>query len=94
MTGLSELLLVSNGNVTAIVARLVEDGFVSRTRDKSDRRVLRVRLTAKGRRDFRGFAAAHEAWIDRLLGDLADGEISQLLGGLGRVKASIERSGL
>ena len=94
MSGLSELLLVSNGNVTAIVARLVEDGLVTRTRDKADRRVLRVKLTAKGRRDFRGFALAHEAWIDRLLGDLADGEINQLLGGLGRVKASIERSGL
>ena len=94
MSGLSELLLVSNGNITAIVARLVEDGLVTRTRDKADRRVLRVKLTAKGRRDFRGFALAHEAWIDRLLGDLADGEINQLLGGLGRVKASIERSGL
>ena len=57
MSGLSELLLVSNGNVTAIVARLVEDGLVTRTRDKADRRVLRVKLTAKGRRDFRGFAA-------------------------------------
>ena len=56
--------------------------------------MLRVKLTAKGRRDFRGFALAHEAWIERLLGDLADGEINQLLGGLGRVKASIERSGL
>jgi DNA-binding MarR family transcriptional regulator len=94
MSGLSELLLVSNGNVTAIVARLVDDGLVTRTRDKADRRVLRVKLTTKGRRDFRGFATAHEAWIDRLLADLADGEINQLLGSLGRVKASIERSGL
>ena len=34
MSGLSELLLVSNGNITAIVARLVEDGLVTRTRDK------------------------------------------------------------
>lgn len=94
MSALSEHLLVSNGNVTAIVARLVEDGLVTRLQDKSDRRVLRVKLTAKGRRDFRTYAAAHEAWIEQLLGDLADAEINPLLSGLGRVKTSIERSGL
>jgi len=94
MSALSEHLLVSNGNVTAIVARLVEDGLVTRTQDKSDRRVLRVKLTAKGKRDFRLYASAHEAWIEQLLGDLADAEISQLQSGLSRVKTSIERSGL
>ncbi|MBV9991063.1 MAG: MarR family transcriptional regulator [Alphaproteobacteria bacterium] len=94
MGALSEHLLVSNGNVTTIVARLVEDGLVTRTQDKTDRRVLRVRLTAKGKRDFRLYAAAHEAWIEQLLGDLADNEIHHLLSGLGRVKTSIERSGL
>ena len=94
MSGLSEHLLVSNGNVTAIVARLVDDGLVTRTQDKADRRVLRVKLTPKGRREFRAYAAAHEAWIERLLSDLADGEISHLLSGLNRVRTSIERSGL
>jgi DNA-binding MarR family transcriptional regulator len=94
MSGLSEHLLVSNGNVTAIVARLVEDGLVTRTQDKSDRRILRVKLTARGRREFRIYAAAHEAWIERLLGGLADGESAQLLSSLAKIKTSIERSGL
>jgi DNA-binding MarR family transcriptional regulator len=94
MSALSEFLLVSNGNVTAIVARLVEGGLVTRTQDKADRRVLRVKLTAKGRRDFRVMAGEHERWIDRLLADLADPEISQLLAGLARLRTSIERSGL
>ena len=94
MGALSEHLLVSNGNVTAIVARLLEDCLVTRTQDKTDRRVLRVKLTAKGKRDFRLYAAAHEAWIEQLLDDLGDTEIHQLLSGLGRVKTSIERSGL
>ncbi|HEX4859855.1 MAG TPA: MarR family transcriptional regulator [Rhizomicrobium sp.] len=94
MSALSELLLVSNGNVTPIVSRLVEDGLVTRTQDKADRRVLRVKLTAKGRRDFRAMAGEHERWIDHLLADLADPEISQLLAGLARLRTSIERSGL
>jgi len=94
MSGLSGHLLVSNGNVTAIVARLAEDGLVARAQDKEDRRVLRVRLTAKGRREFRTAAEAHEAWIEQLLGGLDDHEINPMLGQLARIKTSIERSGL
>jgi DNA-binding MarR family transcriptional regulator len=94
MSELSKLLLVSNGNVTTIVSRLVDDGLVTRTQDKDDRRVLQVRLTSKGRRDFRIMAAEHENWIEQLLADLADSEINTLLAGLNRVRASIERSGL
>ena len=94
MSALSQFLLVSNGNVTPIVSRLVEDGLVTRTQDRADRRVLRVKLTAKGRRDFRAMAGEHERWIDRLFGDLADPEISQLLAGLARLRTSMERSGL
>jgi len=94
MSELSGQLLVSNGNVTAIVSRLVADGLIARAQDKNDRRVLRVRLTAKGRRDFRAMAGEHERWIEQLLAGLADDEINQLLAGLGRVRASIERSGL
>jgi DNA-binding MarR family transcriptional regulator len=94
MSELSNLLLVSNGNVTAIVSRLVNDWLVTRTQDKADRRVLQVKLTAKGRRDFRAMAIEHEKWIEHLLADLGDSEIDNLLAGLSRVRTSIERSGL
>jgi DNA-binding MarR family transcriptional regulator len=94
MSELSNMLLVSNGNVTSIVSRLVDDGAITRTQDRNDRRIQRVKLTAKGRRDFRVMAAEHEEWVEQLLGGLSDNEINQLLGGLNRVRSSIERSGL
>ena len=94
MGELSAQLLVSNGNVTAIVARLVQDGLVTQAQDRDDRRVLRVKLTPKGRRDFRLYAAEHERWIEQLLSNLNEREIQELLAGLARVKTSIERSGL
>ena len=50
MTELSERLLVSNGNVTGVVARLVQDGLVARQADESDRRTQRVSLTSRGKR--------------------------------------------
>ena len=93
MGELSNQLLVSNGNVTPIVSRLVEDGLITRTQDRNDRRILRAKLTARGRRDFRAMAGEHEKWIEHLLGDIPDDEIHPLLAGLDRVKASVERNG-
>jgi DNA-binding MarR family transcriptional regulator len=71
MSEISRLLLVSNGNVTGIVERLAADGLVVRTQRDGDRRTSFVRLTAKGRAAFAEMSAAHEAWIDQLLGGIA-----------------------
>jgi DNA-binding MarR family transcriptional regulator len=68
MSEISRFLLVSNGNVTGIVDRLVQGGLVVRSQRNGDRRTSFVRLTAKGRAAFAKMAAAHESWINDLLG--------------------------
>lgn len=68
MTELSRQLMVSNGNVTGIIDRLVSDGWVERAARPGDRRSTLVRLTAKGSADFAAMAAEHETWVDELLG--------------------------
>lgn len=78
MTELSRALMVSNGNVTGIVERLVADGLVQRTRRNGDRRTSIVRLTPKGFRYFRRVATAHEGWVDELLSVFAPAEVEQL----------------
>ena len=67
MSQLSGVLKVSNGNVTGIVDRLVEDGLVIRVPVPGDRRASVVRLTKNGIEQFAVQAAAHEQWIDDLL---------------------------
>lgn len=67
MSQLSGVLRVSNGNVTGVVDRLVEDGFVVRAAVAGDRRASLVQLTQKGRDEFAVQAAAHEVWIDEML---------------------------
>jgi DNA-binding MarR family transcriptional regulator len=67
MSDLSRYLLVSNGNVTGIVDRLVAEGHAVRARRDGDRRASIVRLTPSGHRLFRTMAAAHEGWVDDLL---------------------------
>ncbi len=67
MTELSRQLMVSNGNVTGIIDRLVAEKLVLRQAPASDRRSFIVRLTPKGASQFSVIAKAHEGWIDEML---------------------------
>ncbi len=78
MSDLSRFLLVSNGNVTGIVDRLVSEGLVTRARRNGDRRTSMVRLTDAGMGQFRAMAAAHEGWIGELLGSVSGEETRRL----------------
>ena len=69
MSEISGVLRVSNGNVTGIVDRLSEDGFLVRVSVPGDRRASRVRLTRKGMEEFGRQAKAHEGWIAEALGE-------------------------
>lgn len=92
MGELSRALLVSNGNVTAIVRKLAESGDVTVAPLESDRRASLVRLTRQGRRHFERLAAAHHDWIDGLLDGLGAGDRRTLYAALGRLKLSLDQS--
>ncbi|MDJ0944722.1 MAG: MarR family transcriptional regulator [Kiloniellales bacterium] len=85
MTELSRLLMVSNGNVTGIVDRLVRDGHVVRVPDEQDRRATFVRLTAKGRAFFEEMAETHEGWVDEILAAVSPGDTDKLISLLERL---------
>lgn len=78
MSDLSRYLLVSNGNVTGIVDRLVSEGLVLRARRNGDRRTSIVRLTRAGSEQFRAMAEAHEGWVDELLGGVSGNDTRRL----------------
>jgi DNA-binding MarR family transcriptional regulator len=78
MSDLSRFLLVSNGNVTGIVDRLVVDGYVVRGARDGDRRTSVVRLTEEGTRAFRAMATAHEGWISEFLSQVSEGDARRL----------------
>jgi DNA-binding MarR family transcriptional regulator len=72
------MLIVSNGNVTGIVDRLVADRLVARRPAPDDRRSFLVRLTPKGDAEFAAVARAHQQWVDRLLSDF-DGDEAETI---------------
>jgi DNA-binding MarR family transcriptional regulator len=78
MSEISRFLMVSNGNVTGIVDRLVSDGFVVRSQRHGDRRTSFISLTRKGSSVFAEMAAAHEKWVDEVLSGVSARDADQL----------------
>jgi len=89
---LSQRMMVSNGNVTGLVERLVEQGLIDRRPSEKDRRAQIVTLTAEGQRLFRAMARANANWIGEMLAELSQTDIETLLRLLGRTKASARRA--
>ena len=89
MGELSRRLMVTNGNVTGLVAQLVREGLVERLPVPQDRRANLVRLSAAGRRAFAAMASEHERWIVELTAGVDAGERRRLHALLGELKASV-----
>jgi DNA-binding MarR family transcriptional regulator len=89
---LSQRMMVSNGNVTGLAERLVEQGLLDRRASPNDRRAQIVSLTAEGRRVFRTMARTHEDWIAEIFAGLDAAEIDTLMNLLAKAKASARKA--
>jgi DNA-binding MarR family transcriptional regulator len=94
MTELSRFLMVSNGNVTGIIDRLVADKLVRRQAPVEDRRAIVVRLTPKGASQFAQIARVHEGWVDKLLSDFDSAESEAVIQHLDGLATRIRNGGL
>lgn len=92
LTELSKRLMVSPGNVTPIMNRLLEEGYITRSTSSLDRRVQIVCLTAEGRKKFRRMAKKHGQWVNAMMGGMELDERRSLSGLLDRLKANLRDS--
>ena len=93
LSDVSKRMMVSNGNVTGLVERLVESGHLDRRTSDSDRRVQVISLTKIGRAEFRKMAAKHEMWIAEIFSDLTPKDLRELMRLLAKTKGSAQRAG-
>ena len=87
MNELSRMLMVTGGNITAIVDQLEKESLVERLDEPADRRAFRIRLTRGGAKTFAEMARAHEQWVLELLAGLSRREQDELLKLLAKVKS-------
>jgi DNA-binding MarR family transcriptional regulator len=92
LSDLSKRMMVSNGNLTGLVDRLVTSGHLERRVSETDRRAQMISLTGAGREEFRIMAAEHESWIADLFGDLTQKEQKDLMRLLAKTKNSARRA--
>ena len=93
MSQLSGVLRVSNGNVTGIVDRLSDDGFLVRVPVPGDRRASLVRLTKRGLEEFERQARAHESWVNDMLGDFDPDEAADIAARLDALEHGLRPKG-
>lgn len=86
MGQLSRRLMVSNGNVTGLISRLVGEKLVVRQAAAYDRRTHIVRLTPRGKRAFGEIVPFHKGWVNGMLGHLDDAEAATLMDLLAKLK--------
>jgi len=89
---LSQRMMVSNGNVTGLVDRLVEQKMIERRPSPTDRRAMLVNLTPEGRKTFRAMARTHEGWIAEIFEGLTRNEMDSLMQLLAKTKAAARRA--
>jgi len=88
----SKRLMVSAGNITSLVEGLVKTGHITRTTASGDRRAQVIRLTDKGRREFRRMAKVHSDWIAAYFETMSEKDIDKLMELLATLKDSARRT--
>ena len=78
MSDLGKLLLISKPNVTVLVNKLITKGFVVRSSDKQDRRIIMIRLSSKGIQFVEKNTKKHLNQIKQRLMSLSDEELELL----------------
>lgn len=93
MGELSQALLVSGGNLTALVRQLEKQGHIRMQRDPDDRRSWVVTITPAGRRHFRQVAAEHHHWVAGMFAGMSADHSQRLYELLAELKHSLANSG-
>ncbi len=90
MGELSRRLMVTNGNVTGMIDRLVGEGLVERKPSPRDRRAQLVTLTDAGRTAFTAMIPIHQALVERQLSGMSRADLRALHVLLGKLKDSFK----
>jgi DNA-binding MarR family transcriptional regulator len=89
---LSRALLVTGGNVTGVVARLLRLGLVERRAVPADRRRVRLRLTGRGRATMRRAVPRHRSELEAIFAPVAPAALARLRDALGEALARLEET--
>ncbi|WP_423971600.1 MarR family winged helix-turn-helix transcriptional regulator [Elusimicrobium simillimum] len=74
---ISKRMFVTQGSITRLIDRLYQDGLITRTEDKKDRRNKLIKLTVKGKKLYGKIWPAYNKVINDALDNIADSKIDE-----------------
>jgi len=92
LSELSERIRAQNSTVTGIIDRMERESLVTRERSKEDRRVVYIRLTAKGRRLAEEIPVEPMEIFRGALESLSAAEVRDLVRILGKVARRVQQT--
>jgi MarR family 2-MHQ and catechol resistance regulon transcriptional repressor len=78
-SNVSKQLLVSRASISSLLKRLERQGYISRTRDINDERVIKLKITKKGISVIDGIAKKKNESLNKIMGSFTDSEIRATL---------------
>ena len=90
MGDIAKFINVTTAAITGIVDRLVRESYVLRVSDPKDRRIVKIKLTAKGTKVVKDMIEKRKQVSIRMFGMITQEEREQYLNILGRIKDKIE----
>ena len=86
MSDMARAMNVTTAAMTGMIDRLVRDGYVARANDTDDRRVIKIKLTAKGNAAVKSSLENKKHMISRVFGVLPQKERDEYLKILMRIR--------
>lgn len=90
MTDLAKSMNVTTAAMTGVADRLVRDSYVVRASDPKDRRVIKIRLTVKGKKAVRMIHEHRRQMLLKLFGVLSVSERKEYLRLLTKIKEGVK----
>lgn len=90
MAELARDQLMTKGGITGVADHLEEQGYITRVRSKSDRRVINIEITKDGRKLLKKGTALYQQFVEESLEDLSEEEIKSLLRILNKMISSVQ----
>jgi DNA-binding MarR family transcriptional regulator len=91
MGELSKNAQVAMPSMTEMIDKLETHGMAERSRDENDRRVVKVKLTAKGQRLRKEFMQKRFHDLKKMFGTLSKAELDELIASLKKARLILEK---
>ena len=82
---------MDKATITRALDRLIGKGLISRTKSKTDSRLIKLKLTAKGKRTFSEIEENALAWERELVRNIKLSELNNLYAILNKIDSNLDR---